>query len=293
MCIRDKDKLLGVTKRGGVEDNGLLFCYDLNQASYEVLFEFEGSGVGFRPEMIKPLADGKLYGLTSGRFGTIFEFDYTLSEATLIYEFPNDLRGLIPEVLLANNGHYYGVTGTSGIENSGTLFRYNPSEHEFSVVQEFLTSSGPHIPGAPLLESSDGNLYGSTIYTTNITTGINIFQYDPRTDHVDFQTQYTEGTSMYKLIEITTGQSEMVLTSSEDRKIQLYPNPLKNGPLFIKLNNDLNVEVVITALTGKIVHRKTYFQVQNIDIALETPGLYAVEIVLENRKSSYFRVLKQ
>ena len=113
--------------------------------------------------------DGALYGTTTKGgtygFGTIFKI--TSSGLTNIYNF-DETDGSLPmgKLLLATDGDLYGTTetGSYGTFEGGTVFKITPA----GVVPAFYSfdGGGPGAanPNAGLIEATDGNFYGTSIY---------------------------------------------------------------------------------------------------------------------------------
>lgn len=63
------------------------------------------------------------------------------------------------------NGMLYGVHAAGGEQGLGTLFRWNPSDGSFGVVQHFAYSdSGPSAPESGLVTGQDGQLWGTSSF---------------------------------------------------------------------------------------------------------------------------------
>jgi uncharacterized repeat protein (TIGR03803 family) len=67
-------------------------------------------------------------------------------------------------LILASDGNYYGTTGEGGKHGYGTLFRITSSGH-FAVVHSFSAADGYAPTPIPLVQGTDGNLYGATSQT--------------------------------------------------------------------------------------------------------------------------------
>jgi uncharacterized repeat protein (TIGR03803 family) len=67
-------------------------------------------------------------------------------------------------LILASDGNYYGTTIVGGKHDYGTLFRITSTGH-FSVVHSFSAADGYAPTAIPLLQATDGNLYGATSQT--------------------------------------------------------------------------------------------------------------------------------
>jgi uncharacterized repeat protein (TIGR03803 family) len=64
-------------------------------------------------------------------------------------------------LVLATDGNLYGTTNAGGKALAGTIFRITDCG-EFHVLYNFLGSTDGANPTSPLVQGSDGNLYGST-----------------------------------------------------------------------------------------------------------------------------------
>jgi uncharacterized repeat protein (TIGR03803 family) len=126
---------------------------------------------GTTPEWAPVLGgDGNLYGTTTGidyGFGTIYKM--TLSgKLTTLYTFcslADCADGSFPNGLIqASDGNFYGTTFQGGNSNAGTIFRITPAG-QFTSVYSFCSLANcadGNDPVSPLIEGSDGNLYGAS-----------------------------------------------------------------------------------------------------------------------------------
>jgi uncharacterized repeat protein (TIGR03803 family) len=124
-------------------------------------------------------AEGNVYGTTpeggSNGFGTIFKIAPTGSFSTL-YNFcslPNCADGASPVAGLTQgaDGNFYGVTpynytGNCSTEQCGTIFKITPSG-SFSTLYTFCAlpnCADGYGPSGGIIQASDGNFYGTTVY---------------------------------------------------------------------------------------------------------------------------------
>ena len=258
----EENILLGVTTRGSSipnEDAGVIFTYDIESSLYEVQYEFDGSA-GFYPETIRPYLDGKFYGTTTGRGGTIFEFDYTTGEVSLVFSFPNHFSGLIPGILFASDGNFYGVSGTGGEGHVGTIFRYHRSSGVFTTIKNFYEENEPHIPETSLIQGQNGKIYGNTRYVSMANAGITAFELDPTTDQLEFVTTNASlgGLSIYNMLELGCEQLDPgnceVLNIPLTSDGAFYPNPTTSGRVFYAPEPKVpNVQYFLFDLAGKLI----------------------------------------
>lgn len=67
--------------------------------------------------------------------------------------------------MVATDGKLYGTAYTDGAQGFGTVFRLDKDGQNYSVLRSFQgTNSDGRFPSAPLLEASDGLLYGTTVF---------------------------------------------------------------------------------------------------------------------------------
>jgi uncharacterized protein (TIGR03437 family) len=102
-------------------------------------------------------SDGFLYGTTHF---TIFKI--SLSGAfTLLYTLTGNGPNLINGLVQASDGNFYGTSSEGGTNQQGTIFRMTPSG-ALTVLVNFPNPQFGTGPKGPLIQASDGNLYGTT-----------------------------------------------------------------------------------------------------------------------------------
>ncbi|MGD1019549.1 MAG: choice-of-anchor tandem repeat GloVer-containing protein [Verrucomicrobiia bacterium] len=91
---------------------------------------------------------------------------------TVLYAFgssPNNGYGPSAGLVQGSDGNFYGTTSSGGGYNYGTVFRITPSG-TYTNLYSFAAFPGDgNSPGAALVQGSDGNFYGTTVFggTTN------------------------------------------------------------------------------------------------------------------------------
>jgi uncharacterized repeat protein (TIGR03803 family) len=158
----------GTTYFGGSSGFGTVFKVTPS-GTETVLYSFAGGSDGEHPYAgVIQGSDGNFYGTTyqggASGYGTVFKIAPSGTETVLHSFAGGSSDGANPEAGLTQgtDGNFYGNTYLGGASNLGTVFEITPSGTE-TVLHSFAggSSDGAN-PSANLLQSSDGNLYGST-----------------------------------------------------------------------------------------------------------------------------------
>jgi uncharacterized repeat protein (TIGR03803 family) len=172
--------IYGITNGGGANDigsggDGTVFKI-APDGTETVLYSFGGTtGDGKSPIAgLVQGTDGNFYGVTSAGgsngYGAVFSVSPAGGEA-LLYSFVSNYGLSVRAVsslvqggtlIQANDGNFYLTTEAGGTSNNGTVFRITP-QGSGSVLYSFGSSSTDGVDPGPLLQGSDGNLYGTTI----------------------------------------------------------------------------------------------------------------------------------
>src|ERR1700726_3259351 len=159
------------------------FSTPLQAQTYSALYEFGGQTTDpTNPQYSGIIAqgrDGDLYstapatplGLCSF-CGAVFKITPS-GTLTVVYDF-NDATGSgytpFGRLVLGTDGNFYGTTKAGGTFNQGTLFKITAGG-TLTKLYDFGTCKYPCVDGsypiAPPVQGSDGNLYGTTPYTTD------------------------------------------------------------------------------------------------------------------------------
>src|SRR5258708_4996957 len=158
---------------------GTLFKTD-SASNFTVLHVFHATD-GCQPTGLVKGSDGNFYGTTAsggqpsgGGAGTIFRLD-PAGNVTALYAFVGGLgccdgAGPTAHMIQASNGNFYGTTGAGGqfrnIDHQGgfgTVFQFNPVSGAVTILHSFNLADGNGIfPNGPLIQATDGFLYGTT-----------------------------------------------------------------------------------------------------------------------------------
>ena len=157
--------LYGTTSFGGSHGDGTIFRIT-SSGEYRVLFNFDGTHGRSPATPLIRAGDGNLHGDTtyggSADSGVVFRITPGGSLTVLhnISEGSNEGRNQAGGLMLATDGNFYGTNNLEGAFGWGVLFRMTPSG-AFSVLHNFDWEPGAS-PQAPLLQHTNGVLYGTT-----------------------------------------------------------------------------------------------------------------------------------
>ncbi len=188
MTLANNGSFYGVTELGGFGDSCVCYRYDPLTGIYtniHDLFQFQSLGYGPVSRMLNA-NDGKLYGLCPGGGangkGAIYTIDPGNDIYTDIFDFSN-ANGSYPcgSLIQGSNGNLYGFTSHGGINDMGVIFMFNPVTNVYTILYDFILSSGGNPTYGCLLEANDGKLYGVNDYGGANSDGV-IYSYDLSTD---------------------------------------------------------------------------------------------------------------
>lgn len=167
----------GTTSTGGTDSIGTIFQM-LPDGTLNTIYIFRtvtASSIGSTPnEKLVEGTDGYLYGTTSlgglSNKGVIFKVAKAPGSTPItLVEFTGGTTGVKRGnkplgLLLAKDGHFYGVTESEGAFGSGTLFKMTVNG-VVTTMGDFgsslTASTAPKTPRAPLVQGKDGYLYGT------------------------------------------------------------------------------------------------------------------------------------
>ncbi|MCI0745002.1 MAG: hypothetical protein L0Y58_06315 [Verrucomicrobia subdivision 3 bacterium] len=165
--VQGTDGLLyGTTQFGGLGDFGTIYRISTS-GQFMSLRAFSGTDGSSPQATLTQGTDGNFYGTTrtggTGANGTIFRIT-PAGAFTTLYSFPaNGRMGRFPagRLVQASDGHFYGTTAAGGATTeNGTIFRITIAG-QFNSLASFNGANGSG-PAAGMIQSTDGNLYGTT-----------------------------------------------------------------------------------------------------------------------------------
>ena len=159
--------LYGTTSSGGMGGVGTIYRVDTNGMTFTTLHNFAITDGAYPHAGVIQAADGNLYGATTvggaNGFGTIFKIDTSGTTLTTLHHFlQTDGTSPYASLIQAADGNLYGTTINGGTNFNGTVFRIDTGGTMFTTLHYFLGMDGAN-PRAALIQSTDGNLYGTTL----------------------------------------------------------------------------------------------------------------------------------
>ena len=177
--------LYGMTREGGSNDVGTVFSIETDGSGFKTLKHLPYPETAY-PQGTPTLSASALYGTTTWGgerlSGTLFSMGNDGGNFQVLHDFAGEPEGgRIPagELVLVGST-LYGATQSGGNADDGTLYAYELSSGEFTLLHEF---QGP-FASTPDGENPDGSLLlvGSKLYGVTTNGGANqagtIFRYD-------------------------------------------------------------------------------------------------------------------
>ncbi len=183
MISATNGKMYGLTRSGGVNNQGILFEYDATLNNFVKKFDFLSANFGDSPfGSLFQASNGLLYGVTSGggisNSGTIFSFDVTTSILLKKFDFNGTSNGSVPygTFIEGSPGNLYCTTRQAGSFNLGVLFEYNIFSNIVTKKYDFNGNDGQY-PQGGFAKANSGKLYALAYQGGAINDGV-LFEYD-------------------------------------------------------------------------------------------------------------------
>jgi uncharacterized repeat protein (TIGR03803 family) len=179
--VQGSDGSLYGTTGGGGTDGGYGTVFEIStNGALTSLFSFPGDNDGAYPYAgLVQGSDGYFYGTTSSGgtndYGSVFRISSS-GALTSLYSFTGGDDGWYPYggLVQGSDGYFYGTTEYGGTYGSdfggyGTVFQISPNG-TLTSLHSFAGGNEGVYPVAGLVQGSDGNLYGTTVYN-GVTSG--------------------------------------------------------------------------------------------------------------------------
>ena len=166
----------GTTYQGGSHNAGTIFRFS-STGDFKVLVNFDLANGASPSAGLIQANDGNFYGVTqnggSSGYGVLFRMKPN-GTITVLHNFTGGSDGMRPSggLVQASDGNLYGTAiggGTSLIYGQGVLFRSSLAG-DFVTLHEFDGANGSY-PESTLLQHTNGDLYGDTLYTQQFSGG--------------------------------------------------------------------------------------------------------------------------
>jgi uncharacterized repeat protein (TIGR03803 family) len=157
--------LYGTTSEGGLNNAGTIFKMGTNGA-YRQLFTLNGTDGNYTQGALTLGTYGNYYGTSNGGGSSDDGVLFKISPAgnyTILHNFLGHEDGEYPLAapIQASDGSFYGTTfGGGSVHSQGTVYNYK-ADGTFSTIFIVPADLGEFIQ-APVIQGTDGNLYGVT-----------------------------------------------------------------------------------------------------------------------------------
>jgi uncharacterized repeat protein (TIGR03803 family) len=192
--------LYGMTARGGVNNAGTVFKIMPNGTGYVKLLDFNGTANGSMPYGSLTSDGTFLYGMTqsggTNEFGVIFKILLNGTGYVKLFDFDGTANGRYPYGSLIFDGiSLYGMTESGGVNDLGTIFKYQLSSTT-SINQNIKKTDlsiypNPanqilNIKAEESITVTIVNLLGETVATQRLNTGNNSINLSSFTNGIYF-----------------------------------------------------------------------------------------------------------
>ncbi|MFZ6052197.1 choice-of-anchor tandem repeat GloVer-containing protein [Halocola ammonii] len=187
-------KLYGTVSSGGANGDGVLFSFNPENETTELLYTFNSGSTGEAPQgKLLRHGGGTFYGVTKdggahGK-GTFYAF-YLDPAGDFISVFnhfdgANDGAHPVGSLVQTSEGVTYGTTSSGGLYGFGTIFRYAPFDGGFEVVHHF-DGVGGATPQGEMVSKGFAGIFGVTKEGGENGDGV-LFKYNPWSSSNSFE----------------------------------------------------------------------------------------------------------
>ncbi|BDS10819.1 choice-of-anchor tandem repeat GloVer-containing protein [Aureispira anguillae] len=283
-------KLYGMTSRGGNNDKGIIFEYDIATNTLVKKLDFDGNNGASPQGSLLEADNGKLYGMTkyggSNNVGVLFEYDLSTNTYRKIINY-GQYDGKFPHghLIQASNGRLYGMAQEGGFSLQGVLFEYDITSDTYLVKISFQsgTNWGGNYgsnPEGSLIENRNGTLFGMTTSggnAGNSTDGI-VFTYNTATSTMAKRhtfDSYTGAVPYGDITEVVITNVGVNLLPKAAAQIHTFPNPSADE-LTIDAPNLIIEAIHVLDYSGKRI--KSYSPSKQLNITDLPAGAYLLQL---------------
>mgnify|MGYP001793066874 CR=1 FL=1 len=169
LMLASNGLLYGTADDGGVNNDGVLYSFDPQAQTFQLVHSFEDNIDGNRVNGLIEGDNGILYGTnTRGGTdfgGTLYSFNTANNALTVLQEFRSGSNvGFNPdsELALSNDGKLYGVFERNDEERNGIIFQYDLTNNNLNTwpLNELTTGRGSEF--TPYLRSNNELIYATS-----------------------------------------------------------------------------------------------------------------------------------
>jgi uncharacterized repeat protein (TIGR03803 family) len=183
--VNHSNGLMYATVGSGFAGGDILYSVNPTTNVYTSVYTFGSTINGYRASTTLLAApNGKLYGACfaggANSKGTIYSYDPSTLAFVKLYDLTTASGWVINGPMVrAANGKFYGTAQQGGANGFGTIFSFDPSNNNFTVLYDFGTTNGG-APRGPLYMDSNGNFFGTASYGGLYYEGV-LFSFNPTT----------------------------------------------------------------------------------------------------------------
>ncbi len=144
--------LWGISNLRGINENGSIYKYNPDAETLEDMVSFDSADL-YSPTTVICYAKGSVYGIARKKVDNafiIYSVEVASKSITVLHTFNSNQGGYPFSGLEENNSILYGVCGSGGANNLGTLFSIPLTGNSFNKLHDFDGSSG-------LIKSNNGS----------------------------------------------------------------------------------------------------------------------------------------
>jgi uncharacterized repeat protein (TIGR03803 family) len=290
--LHTNGKLYGMTTMGGATGHGVIYSFDISTNVYTDVHDFNSANGSAPYGSLIQLINGKLYGMTSAggtnNKGVIFSYDPVQDVYTKLFDF-NQAIGSVPKgsLMQASNGFLYGMTSEGGLNNSGTIFKYNVAAASFTSLYSFNSVDGKTPLGS--LMQSGGVLCGTTSLGGASSAGT-MFNFNLSsnvyTNVLSFNGANGSNPNGGFIQVITTGIDQ---NPFNNENLSVFPNPVADELHIIwKSNQPQKATISLNDISGRTVYSSFENNIVEdskiINLTGISPGTYILEINTDKEK---------